>query len=113
MPPAGPRGFSETNYIDHTTERREELPEGLSEASVGQGVRAQPADRRETKAEETRPRGPEGQDCHAGAGPGRMVYMARLVSLHPQSWETGATKSPYGPGTGGPEPEVSLSASQN
>lgn len=35
MLPAGPGGFSETSYIDHTTERQEELLEGLLEAPVG------------------------------------------------------------------------------
>lgn len=60
MLPAGPRGFSETNYIDHTTERQEEPLEGLPEAPVGPGVRAQPADRRETEAEESRPQVPRG-----------------------------------------------------
>lgn len=53
MPPAGPRGFSETNYIDHTTERQAELPGGLPEAPGGPGVRAQPADRKETEAEDS------------------------------------------------------------
>lgn len=60
MLPEGPRGFSETNYIDHTTERQEELLAGLSEAPVGrESVPSLP--RRETEAEETRPWGQESQ----------------------------------------------------
>lgn len=71
MPPAGPRGFSETNYIDHTAERQEELLGGLPESSIsGQGACAQPADRRETEAQRARPQVPEEQDWCVSAGPG-------------------------------------------
>lgn len=59
----GSRGVSETSYIDHTTERQEELTGGLPEAPVRWGVCAQPADRRGTEAEESRPQGLEGQGC--------------------------------------------------
>lgn len=59
MLPVGPGGFSETNYIDHTTERQEELVEGQR---VGQGVRAQRQTEGEAEAEAW-PQALDGQGC--------------------------------------------------
>lgn len=63
MLPVGPEGFSETNYIDHTTERQA-LIEGQP---VEQGVCAQLQTGGKPEAEETWPQALDGQaEVHTG-----------------------------------------------
>lgn len=74
---------SEANYIDQTTERREELLEGQP---VSQGVRAQLQTGGETEAEETQPQAPEGQGWWVQAQ--AEVHTSHLVNLRIQAFET-------------------------
>lgn len=77
MLPVCPGGFSETNYIDHTTERQEELIEG---PPVGQGVCAQLQTGGKPKTEDTWPQALDRQGCCVQAQ--AEVHTGHLVNLH-------------------------------
>ena len=93
MLPVGPGGFSETNYIDHTTERQEELMEG--EQSPQSGRKSMPSCQQEERLRQRRPgcrfqRGRAVECVHR-----LMVHAGHLVNLHRQSYETSFMKSLY------------------